>query len=369
MTFQIGDKTIGPGQPVYFVADIGANHDGSLARAKSLISLAADSGADAAKFQNFRAPRIVSRHGFDSLQIGHQAQWPKSVYDTYDELSLPWDWVPSLKDRCDKVGIEFMSTPYDLEAVDMLDPYVRAFKIGSGDITWIELIEKVASKGKPLFLGCGASEMEDIIRAVRIILKYQIPFVLMQCNTNYTGQDSGNVPNVNLNVLRSLGAIYPEATLGLSDHTLSDITTLGAVALGGRVIEKHITDDRIRSGPDHRFSLLPQEWLSMIVRVEQMSSARGSGIKRVEDNETETHIIQRRCLCASVNLKAGQIIERDHLIPLRPCPKDGLPPYAISAIIGAVLKNDVVAGQHMTWTMLESISPRLKAEECHDDNR
>lgn len=351
--FRIGDKTIGPGQSVYFVADIGANHDGNLARAKYLISLAKDSGADVAKFQNFRAPQIVSRFGFEGLRIAHQVKWPRGVYDAYDALSLPWDWIPILKSHCDSVGIEFMSTPYDLEAVDMLDPYIGAFKIGSGDITWIELIEKVASKGKPLFLGCGASEMEDIIRAVRVILKYHIPFVLLQCNTNYTGHDYENVPNVNLNVLRGMGAMYPEAVLGLSDHTLSDITTLGAVALGASVIEKHITDDRQRHGPDHKFSLLPQEWLSATEKVRQMESALGNGIKRVEDNEVETHIVQRRCLRASMNLSRGQRLERSHLIPLRPCLKDGIPPYAISGIIGCVLKNGVVLGQHLTREMLE----------------
>src|SRR5262249_44313002 len=147
---------------------ISANHDGDLDRARTLIRLAAGAGADAAKFQNFRASRIVSGAGFESLgeKTSHQAKWEKSVFQVYQEASLPWEWTGVLKDECDRAGIDYFSTPYDLEAVDMLDPYVSIFKVGSGDITWPEMLRKVAGKRKPVLLAAGASDIGEVQRAV-----------------------------------------------------------------------------------------------------------------------------------------------------------------------------------------------------------
>jgi N-acetylneuraminate synthase len=148
----IAGRAVGDGAPTYFVADIAANHDGDLARATELIALAAAAGADAAKFQHFRAPHIVSPVGFASLgsQLGHQSAWKKPVYEIYEAASVPWEWTEVLHRTCREAGIHFFSSPYDREAVDMLDPYVPAYKIGSGDITWIEALEHIARKGKPV---------------------------------------------------------------------------------------------------------------------------------------------------------------------------------------------------------------------------
>ena len=139
MEIKILDKTIGLDYPTYFIADIAANHDGDLERAKLLIRLAKDAGADAAKFQNFRAPKIVSDYGFKAMggQVSHQAEWTKSVFEVYDDASIPFEWTPILKEECDKVGIHYFSSPYDDDAIDMLDPYVPAYKAGSGLISWI----------------------------------------------------------------------------------------------------------------------------------------------------------------------------------------------------------------------------------------
>jgi len=158
-TLKLGRKAVGLERPTYFVADISANHDGDLERAKLLIRLCSEAGADAAKFQNFRATKIVSEYGFEVMgkNLSHQSDWKKSVFQMYKEATLPWEWTSSLKEECDACGIDFFSTPYDLEAVDMLDPYVEVFKIGSGDITWPEMIVKVAAKEKPVLLATGAS--------------------------------------------------------------------------------------------------------------------------------------------------------------------------------------------------------------------
>src|SRR5579864_3778345 len=188
-SLRLGRKIVGPESPTYFVADISANHDGDLERAKRLIRLCAEAGADAAKFQNFRASKIVSDKGFQALgkQLSHQSKWKKTVFQVYQDATLPWQWTPILKQECEACGIDYFSAPYDFEAVEMLDPYVELFKIGSGDLTWPEMLRKIAGKQKPVLLATGASEIAEVQRAVEEILKLNRKLVLMQCNTNYTG--------------------------------------------------------------------------------------------------------------------------------------------------------------------------------------
>src|SRR4030042_6734711 len=144
MEIRIGARTIGKNQPTYFIADIAANHDGDLERAKLLIDLAAWAGADAAKFQNFRAPKIASDYGFTHMdgQVSHQAAWKKSVFQVYTEASIPFEWTPILKMECEKAGIEFFSAPYDFRHIDMLASYVQMYKAGSGEIDWIEALKR-----------------------------------------------------------------------------------------------------------------------------------------------------------------------------------------------------------------------------------
>ena len=177
---KIADRWVGDDHPTYFIADISANHDGDLERAKALIHQAADAGAEAAKFQNFRAAKIVSDVGFRSLgvQLSHQASWKKSVFEVYQAASLPFEWTPILHDTCRAAGIHYFSSPYDFEAVDMLDPLVPAHKIGSGDITWIEMCRHIAGKGKPVLLATGASELGDVERAVHVIVEINPDLIL-----------------------------------------------------------------------------------------------------------------------------------------------------------------------------------------------
>src|SRR3989337_1890382 len=217
---RIGDRWIGAQHPTYFVADISANHDGELERAKMLIHLAAEAGADAAKFQNFRAPKIVSDLGFRSLgdQKSHQAKWKKSVFQVYADASIPFEWTPELRAVCEGEGIHYFSSPYDFEAVDMLDPHVPAHKIGSGDITWLEILRHIASKGKPVILSTGASSIADAQPAMEVILPLNQQLILMQCNTNYTASLE-NFRSIHLRVLNTYRATHPDVVLGLSDHT------------------------------------------------------------------------------------------------------------------------------------------------------
>lgn len=338
-------KKIGENYPTYFIADIAANHDGSLSRAKELIYLAAEAGADAAKFQHFQAETIVSDYGFKALgdQQSHQARWGKSVFEVYKDASVDLAWTEEIKATCEKVGIPFFTTPYALEVVDYMDAYVPAYKIGSGDITWLEMVAEVAAKQKPYILASGAATMDEVHRAVQTGLEINQRFVLMQCNTNYTASLE-NFKYIKLKVLESFRAMYPEMVLGLSDHTPGHATVLGAVALGARMIEKHFTDDTLRSGPDHGFSMDPQSWREMVDRTRELEAALGCGIKQVEENEVESVVLQRRALRANNAFKRGHTIATGDFIPLRPCPKDALSPFEIERVKGRTLRRDINRG-------------------------
>ncbi len=309
MEIKIGNKKIGYDHPVYFVADIAANHDGDLDRAKMLIHIAKESGADAAKFQNFKAAKIVSDYGFKHMggQQSHQSKWKKSVFEVYQDASVPDRWSSELKECCEKEGIEYFSAPYDFDSIDWLDQYINVYKIGSGDIDWIEELEKISEKHKPVLLATGASNLADVQRAVDTILPINPELVLMQCNTNYTADDE-NFNHIHLRVLETYHQIWPELILGLSDHTAGHATVLGAVALGARVIEKHFTDDNNRIGPDHKFAMNPKSWEEMVINTRQLEKALGSREKFIAGNEQETCVIQRRCLRAARDIKASPVI-------------------------------------------------------------
>ncbi|MDQ6719083.1 MAG: N-acetylneuraminate synthase family protein [Gemmatimonadota bacterium] len=354
-SFKLGKKMVGLDHPTYFVADISANHDGSLERAKLLIRLCAEAGANAAKFQNFRAAHIVSDRGFKELggQMSHQAKWKKSVFSVYQGAELPWEWTEDLKKECDAAGIDYFSAPYDLEAVEMLDPYVELFKIGSGDITWPEMLEAVALRNKPVLLATGASELSEVERAVETILRINKKLVLMQCNTNYTASLE-NFRHVHLRALATFATRFPNTILGLSDHTPGHATTLGAVTLGARVIEKHFTDDNAREGPDHPFSMTPVTWRDMVDRTRELEYALGSTDKFVADNEKETVVVQRRSLRAVKDLKAGTVLTAEMLEPLRPAPRDAVFPYQLSEVVGKRLSSDLPAGAALTKAALSN---------------
>jgi N-acetylneuraminate synthase len=351
---EIEGRRIGTAHPTYFVADIAANHDGSLARAKELIMRAAEAGADAAKFQHFTAKTIVSDQGFRALggQQSHQARWAKSVFEVYEDATVSLDWTSTLLETCQRAGVTFFTSPYSFELVDRLDAFLPAYKIGSGDITWLAIIEHIASKQKPYFLAAGASTMDDVTRAVSVALALNPRLCLMQCNTNYTAQLE-NFRFIQLNVLRSFREMYPDMVLGLSDHTPGHATVLGAVALGARVIEKHFTDDTSRPGPDHLFSMDPGAWRDMVTRTRELEQALGTGVKQVEENERETAVLQRRALRLARPVPAGQAISRDVLNALRPCPRDAIAPFQIDEVLGRRARHDLSSGEHLRWQDLE----------------
>jgi sialic acid synthase SpsE len=353
MELQIGEKSIGITHPSYFIADIAANHDGDLERARLLIRLAKEAGADAAKFQNFRAPKIVSDFGFRTMggQVSHQASWKKSVFQVYQEASIPFDWTPILKQECDRAGIHYFSSPYDFDAIDMLESYVPAYKVGSGEIDWLEALERMAAKGKPVIIASGAATIGEVQRAVHTILAINPQLVLMQCNTNYTAS-SENYDHIHLNVLKTYATMFPEVILGLSDHTHGNATVLGAVTLGARVIERHFTDDNSREGPDHKFALNPEAWAHMVAETRQLERALGSPDKFVAGNEKDTVVVQRRCLRAARDIHAGEVLTRDMIDVLRPATVGAILPSDIPLVLGTHALEAIPAGKELRWTDL-----------------
>ena len=338
----------------YFIADIAANHDGSLKRAKKLIKLCALAGADAAKFQHFKAETIVSDLGFKKIgKLSHQSKWKSGVFQVYKKASINPKWTPVLKKECKKFGIDFMTAPYDLKYVDEVFKYICAYKIGSGDITWKKIINKIAKKKKPVILATGASSLAEVKKAVKEILRINKNLILMQCNTNYTNSND-NFKFLNLKVLKTYKKIFgKKVVLGLSDHTPGHVSVLGSVCLGAQVIEKHFTDSNFRNGPDHKFSLNPDTWKKMVEDTRILESSMGDGIKKIEFNEKESSIIQRRGVWLNKNVFPNEKFSENHIDILRPCPKNSLDIFEIHKFFGKKYKKKMTKGDLVTKKCLK----------------
>jgi len=345
---KIGKHFIGDSHPTYFIADIAANHDGDIERAKSLIRLAKVSGADAVKFQHHDVKKYVSDYGFKNLggKFSHQSKWSKSIFEVYKDAEVPRSWTDELKEYCNHLDVTFFTTPYDLETVDYIDDFVPAFKIGSGDIAWHAMLRKIANTNKPVLFATGASTMQEVIDALQILTSINKNVILMQCNTNYTGKDE-NFKYINLNVLKTYKTLFPDIILGLSDHTHGGVTVLGSVALGAKVIEKHFTDDTTRKGPDHPFSMDPTSWRKMVDDTRLLESAMGSSVKKVEDNEKETVILQRRAIRLVVTKQEGEVINTEDIQFQRPCPEDSISVNDYNQIIGKKLSRSKDNGDYI----------------------
>jgi sialic acid synthase SpsE len=353
--FLINNTKIGIDAPTFFISEIGSNFDGNIKRAKSLIKLSKKFGANAVKFQHYTASSLISDPGFKSLgnSRSHQKKWKKSVYDTYEKASLDPSWTKELALYSKKQNIIFFTSPYSEDLVDAVDDYVPAYKIGSGDISNIELIKKIAKLGKPIMLATGASNFFEVKQAVEVINKYNNKLVLMQCNTNYTSEKL-NYRNLNLKVLENYKKSFPGIILGLSDHTSDEVSTLGAIALGAKVIEKHFTDGNFRKGPDHSFSLNLKSWPEMIKKARILEQTLGNEEKKIEINEKDAYVVQRRSICAREYIPKGKILKKKDLIFLRPLPSGAFHPYELDKIVGKSLKKDVKKHHIITKKMIKN---------------
>lgn len=351
---KIGERKVGVGHQTYIIAEAGSNFDGDLERAKLLAKYAKEAGADAYKIQNFVAEKIVSDVGFKDLKVAFQSKWDKPVTEVYRAAEFPREWVKEVSDYCEEIGIDFFSSPYDFEAVDMLEKLnVVAHKIGSGEIDNIEFLEHVSRTGKPIVIACGSSTIEDVERAVEAIRNTgNNKIVLLQCVTNYPSP----VADANLNAMVTMREKF-NVHVGYSDHTtsfaaggddpLGGITVpLGSIALGGIMIEKHFTDDRKRKGPDHPYAMEIAEFKLMIDSIRAMEQALGDGVKRVMPSEKDTVVIQRRGVYATVDIKEGENITKDKIELLRPAV--GLKPHQLPDILKKKATKDIRKGEPIT---------------------
>lgn len=345
---RVANKLIGPGQPVFVIAEAGVNHNGDLKMAQALIDVAAAAGADAVKFQTFRADLLATANAPKAeyqLQTTGDAE---SQFEMLRRLELSADAHRELQSYCHERGVIFLSTPFDEEAVDLLDELgVPAFKISSGDLTNSPLLEYVASKGKPVILSTGMSELSELIEAVSVLntAGCENP-VLLHCVSNYPAGAS----EVNLRAMQTMRSAF-DVPVGFSDHTEGIDVALAAVALGACVIEKHFTLDRTLPGPDHRASLEPAELRELVQSIRRVEAALGSGRKVPSASEIETAKVARRSLVAARNIPAGATLERDMVAMRRP--GTGMSPAMRGTLLGRRAAREISAGTILEEGMFE----------------
>lgn len=319
------------GNDLYLIAEIGVNHAGSMIKAKEMILECKESGAHAAKFQSYKAEKIAA--------IDSPSYWDLSEESTTSQFKLfkkfdtfnNKDYI-ELARYCNEIGIDFMSTPFDLEAVDFLNDLVNIFKIASADITNYPLLRKVASKNKPVILSTGCSTIEEIQNAVNELNHNGAPeIVLLHCILNYPTE---NV-NANLGMISGLKKQFPDLHIGYSDHThpCDNMSVLcHSYLLGARVIEKHFTFDKSLIGNDHYHSMDKVDVENFINKIKEIDLIIGSEIKEPLESEKLSILNARRSLYASKDISKGEVFSKDNIICLRP--GRGISPSKIDSIIG-----------------------------------
>lgn len=340
-----GNRLVGDGFPTYIIAEIGANFDNNIEKAKRLIDAAKESGADCAKFQSFISEKIVSGLGFAKMTLkGVHGSWGRPVNEIFKEAEFPREWHKEISEYCNKIGIDFSTSPYDFQAVDICEKLdVPFIKIGSGEITWLEMLEYIALKDKPMILATGDATLAEIDEAIRVIEGTgNNKLILLQCITNYPSK----IESANINVLKTYQTAFNILT-GYSDHSPGIVVALGTVALGGCVIEKHFTLNKKDKGPDHPHSMDVSEFKTMVSCVRELEAALGSSRKIVVEEEQETVIVQRRCLYAKRDLIKGQKLRNEDIDVLRPAL--GILPKFKKNVIDKVINQDIKQGQPLFW--------------------
>jgi N,N'-diacetyllegionaminate synthase len=347
-TIEIGRGKIGPGEPTFLIAEAGVNHNGQLPLAKRLVDIACEAGADAVKFQTFRADRLA---GLSAPKADYQKQTTpagESQLMMLRQLELSEAAFREVRNHCSSRGIIFLSTPFDEESVDFLDDLgVPAFKVPSGEITNWPLLERIGAKGKPAILSTGMSNLGEIDEAVRRLRNSGSPqMALLQCVSEYPAR----VSTVNLRAMATLARCFG-TPVGLSDHTLGIEIAIAAVALGARIIEKHFTIDKTLAGPDHSASLEPHELRMLVKGIRDVEAALGDGIKEPTPQELRNAAMVRRSLVAAVELEIGSRLEPSMVTLKRP--GTGLSASALPYILGRRLRRRVEAGALLELGMFE----------------
>lgn len=344
----INNRTIGPSNPVYIVAELSANHNQDFKQALELIKAAKKAGADAVKIQTYTPDTITIDCDNRYFRIGKGSLWEgKNLFQLYQEGFMPWEWQPELKKAADDLDMTLFSTPFDRTAVDFLeDMEVPAYKIASFELTDLPLIEYVAKTGKPVLLSTGMAteqEIKDAINTVRKTGNEQV--ALLKCTSAYPAPPE----EMNLRTIPDLLKKF-NVPVGLSDHTLGWVAPVAAVALGASIIEKHFTLSRADPGPDSVFSAEPPEFSEMVRAVRSTELALGNVRYGVLKHE-EMNVMFRRSLFVTRDIAAGEEFSVDNIRSIRPA--YGISPKYLSKIIGKKAKKPVVKGTPLDWDMID----------------
>jgi len=345
---RFGDRRIGDGQPAFVIAEAGVNHNGDLELGRSLIREAQRAGADAVKFQSYQAGKISTR---TAPRYWVEADDPGgSQYDTFAKLdSFGEAEHRELFRYAKEVGILCFSTPFDDEAVDMLDELgVPGYKIASADLTDLPLIERAARKGKPILLSTGLASLAEVGEAVAVVRGTgNDQLVLLHCTLQYPC----DYQNVNLRMMLHLKAAFPEIPVGLSDHSLGIAVPQAAVALGAVVIEKHYTvDKKLPGSPDHHLSVDPQDLRAMVDAVRAIEKAMGRYEKGPVDAESAAYRYARRSIVSARDISQGTRISREMLTFKRP--GTGIYPKFVDMVVGRTARQDIAEDTVITWEMV-----------------
>ena len=332
---KIGNKVVGEGDPTFIIAEAGSNHDGKLEQAKRLIDIAAEAGADAIKFQAFKADKI-----FNKIKN-------KDIVDKLKNLELREDWYKELSDYAHKKKLIFIASAFDEESADLLDKLgIAAYKVASYELTHIPLLEHIAKKNKPVIISTGMATESEVREAVECIYSTgNKQVIILHCVSQYPAEPE----NINLKSLLALKRIF-ECPIGFSDHTAMIYAPIAAVALGATVIEKHFTLDKSLPGHDHAYALEPDELNQMVTgirEVEKMLGAEEIKPAECEINEREW----RRAIYAACDIPEGTIITKDMLIIVRPSPEESLAPKYLKELLGKELKKNIKKGDFFTMEM------------------
>lgn len=338
---------IGPGQPCFIIAEAGINHNGDIELAKQLVGVAAEAGADAVKFQTFKADRVVSATAPKAEYQLRTTDVVESQLEMLQRLELSPEAHSRLWSYCQEQGTLFLSTPFDEESADLLDELgVPIFKIGSGEITNWPFLDYVARKGKPIILSTGMSYLSEVDEAVRVIRQAGCDqLVLLHCVSNYPADPA----DANLRAMRTISTAF-QVSVGYSDHTLGIEVALAAVALGACVLEKHFTLDRHLPGPDHQASLEPDEFRALVESIRLIEQAIGTGTKEPRESEIGNRVIGRRSIVAAQTIEPGTIITCEMLTAKRPA--TGLQPMCIDSLIGRTAVVRIPIGQLIAFNMI-----------------
>ena len=346
-TVRIGGHTVGHGYPCFIVAEAGVNHNGDVERAFQLVEAAKEAGADAVKFQMFKAEQLASAAAPKAKYQVRTTGAAESQLAMLRKLELSADAHRALMESCAHHSILFLSSPFDESAADALEALdVAAFKIPSGELTNLPFLAHVAAKRRPMIVSTGMATLEEVEAGVRTIADAgNDEVILLHCVSNYPTAPG----DTNLRAMATMAAAC-HAPVGFSDHTMGLEVALAAVALGAHVIEKHLTLDRSLPGPDHAASLEPNEFAAMVRGIRVVEAALGHGRKEPAASELDTAAVARKSIVAVRDLSAGTVLGRGMLTCKRP--GTGLAPYRLSSLVGRVLRVDVEADTVLTEDML-----------------